>query len=164
MKRWHSRSVFGLLTAGILALALSQVTALEEAKRGTSAGSLEVFLAFTEEHDADFYAEDAEFHVMGQPEPYRGRKAIRQALATFYGGAFTDTDPVHRTIVADGNIVVLEFVYHGTNTGEFAGLPATNQRVSVPMLGIYEIEDGYIQRGRLYFDFATMMRQLGHME
>jgi hypothetical protein len=50
-----------------LSVALAQTSeGLAEAKRGTSAGSLEVFLAFIEEHDTTFYAEDAVFHVMAQ--------------------------------------------------------------------------------------------------
>jgi predicted ester cyclase len=59
---------------------------------------------------------------------------------------------------------VLEFVYNGTNTGELMGMPATDRRVSVPMLAIYEIEGGLIRYGRLYYDAATMMGQLGHLD
>ena len=31
------------------------------------------------------------------------------------------------------------------------------------MFGVYEIENGQIQRARLYYDTATLMRQLGQM-
>ncbi len=98
-----------------LALAQTQET-LPGAREGTSVGSLEVMLAYMEEHDPAYFAEDAEFHVMGAGEPFRGREAIGAALAT------------------------------------------------VPMTGIYEIRDGQIQVARLYYDIATMMRQLGLME
>jgi steroid delta-isomerase-like uncharacterized protein len=154
-----------LLAAAVLSLATAQTSGgVAEATEGTSAGSVQVFLAFAEEHDPAFYAEDGVFHVVALGEPFRGRAAIAEALATFYGGAFTDTHVEVRTLLADGHRVVAEFVYNGTNTGELMGMSATGRRVSVPMLGIYEIEGGLIRYGRLYYDSATMMRQLGHLD
>jgi limonene-1,2-epoxide hydrolase len=35
--------------------------------------------------------------------------------------------------------------------------------VEVPMLGVYEIANGKIQRARLYYDMATLSRQLGQV-
>jgi steroid delta-isomerase-like uncharacterized protein len=146
-------------------LAFAQTSeGLAEAKAGMSAGSLDVFLAFIVDHDAAYYAEDAEFQIMADPEPLRGREAIAGLMASLYGGSFTDTHVEVRSLVADGPRVVLEFVYNGTNTGEFMGLPPTGQRVSVPILGIYEVAGTYITEGRIYFDMGTMMRQLGHAE
>jgi len=146
-----------------IAIAFAQTgTYLPGAKTGAAVGSLEVFVAFMADHDAGYYAEDAEFHVMAMPEPYVGREAIAGALGVFYGGAFTDTHVDYLSLVADGHRVVLEFVYHGTNTGDFMHWPATGARVRVPMMGIYEVHDGLIMRGRLYFDFATLLIQLGH--
>lgn len=154
-----------LLAAVVLSLATAQTRGgVAEATEGTSAGSLQVFMAFLEEHDPAFYAEDGVFHVLALGEPFRGRAAIAEALATFYGGAFTDTDVEYRTLLADGHRVVAEFVYSGTNTGELMGMPATDRRITVPMLGIYEIKGGLIRYGRLYYDVATMMRQLGHLD
>jgi len=145
--------------------ALAQTSeGLPEAKVGSSAGSLEVFLAFIVDHDAAFYAEDARFQIMADPEPLEGREAIAGLMGALYGGSFTDTHVEYRTILADGNHVVLEFVYNGTNTGDFMGLPPTGRRVSVPILGIYEVEGEYITFGRIYYDVGTMMRQLGHAE
>ena len=46
--------------------------------------------------------------------------------------------------------------------GDFMRWPATGARVSVPMMGMYEVEDGLIARGRLYFAFAAMLMQRGH--
>lgn len=161
-------SFVGLIALLVL-LAPSAVLAqtsegLPEAKMGSAAGSLEVFLGFIVDHDAAFYAEDARFRIMADPEPIVGREAIGGLMGALYGGSFTDTHVEYRSIVGDGNLVVLEFVYNGTNTGEFLGLPATGERVSVPMLGIYEVEGEYITYGRVYFDMGTMMRQLGHAE
>lgn len=169
MRTWRSTahlvSLFVVSIGLALPIALAQTSeGLPEAKAGSSAGSLEVFLAFIVDHDAAFYAEDARFQIMADPEPIQGREAIAGLMGALYGGSFTDTHVEYRTILADGNHVVLEFVYNGTNTGEFMGLAPTGQRVSVPILGIYEIDGDSITFGRIYYDVGTMMRQLGHAE
>jgi steroid delta-isomerase-like uncharacterized protein len=157
--------LLALLVAVVLSLATAQTSeGLEEASAGTSPGSAQVFMKFLDAHDPVFYAEDAVFHIMALDEPFRGRAAIGEVLASLYGGAFTETHVEYRTIVADGSRVVLEFVYNGTNTGEFMGMPATDRRIRVPMLGIYEIQGDLIRYGRLYYDAATMMAQLGHLD
>ncbi len=158
-------SLFVLSIVLATPVALAQTSeGLPEAKAGVSAGSLEVFLAFIVDHDPAFYAEDATFQIMADPEPLEGREAIAGLFSALYGGSFTDTHVEIRSVLADGPRVVLEFVYNGTNTGEFLGLPATGERVSVPIMGIYEIDGEYIAHGRIYFDMGTMMRQLGHAE
>jgi steroid delta-isomerase-like uncharacterized protein len=163
--RTGSVVLLALLAGFVLSLAAAQTSeGLTEAMSGTSAGSVHVFAAFIEEHDTAFFAEDAVFHVVALGEPFHGREAISEVFASFYGGAFTDTHVEVRTFLADGSRAVLEFVYNGTNTGEFMEMPATDRRVRVPMLGIYEIEDGFITYGRLYFDAATMMGQLGYLD
>jgi len=146
-------------------LAFAQTSeGLSEAMTGVSAGSLEVFLAFMVDHDPTFFAEDAEFQIMADPEPLRGREAIAGLFAAFYSESFTDTHVEIRSVLGDGPNVVLEFVFNGTNTGEFMGMPATGERVSVPILGIYEIDGEHITNGRIYFDMGTMMQQLGHAD
>jgi steroid delta-isomerase-like uncharacterized protein len=155
------RSLFSLSVVAMLAFAIAQTSeGLREATAGTSAGSLAVFLEFVVDHDTAFFAEDAEYHIMADPEPLRGREAIAEFFGTMYGGAFTDTHVQVRTILADGSRVVLEFVYNGTNTGELMGQPPTGQRVSVPILGIFEIKGESIRSGRIYYDTATMTQQL----
>lgn len=151
--------ILGLSIAPLFALAQTS-GGLPKATAGTSAGSLAVILEFIVDHDTAFFAEDAEYQVMAEPEPFRGREAISEFFSMMYGGAFTDTHVELRTVLADGSRVVLEFVYNGTNTGELMGMAPTGQRVSVPILGIFEIEGESIRSGRIYYDTATMTRQL----
>jgi steroid delta-isomerase-like uncharacterized protein len=167
MRTWSPSTLIGRLLVLSLVLAAPLAFAqtsegLEEAKAGMSAGSLEVFLAYLVDHDAAYYAEDAEFQMMADPEPVRGREAIAGLMAAMYGGSFTETHVEVRSLLADGPRVVLEFVFNGTHTGEFMGLSPTGKRVSVAILGIYEIAGAHITHGRIYFDMGTMLRQLGH--
>ncbi len=166
----HGRIGTALGISLIVALAFGTAQAWLDPGGSSGAGEVSsersrtVFVAYMNDHDTGFYAANGTFELAGPGVVYDGREAIGEALGMFYGGAFTDTEPEVRSLLVDGSTVVLEFVFNGTNTGEFMGLPATDRRVSIPMLGIYEINGAYIQSGRLYFDHATLMRQLGHIE
>lgn len=121
--------------------------------------------AFFASHDVNqFYAEDATFHDLSRPEPLRGRAAIGALLGAFYGEWFTEAHAEPRGLVAGDTAVVAEFVFHGKNTGSLNGAPPTGKVVAVPMIAVYEIAGGKIQHTRLYYDSATMARQLGWME
>jgi ketosteroid isomerase-like protein len=66
----------------------------------------ERFAALYSAHDLDglmaMYAEDAEFQVVDQPEPLRGRTAIRQYLQAQFD-AFPDVHVELGTILVDGS-------------------------------------------------------------
>ena len=59
--------------------------------------------------------------------------------------------------------VVVEFDLLGTHDGNFRGLPATGREFVCRTLAIFEFEDGTdrIVCERVYFDSATILRQLG---
>lgn len=118
--------------------------------------------AFFASHDpTDFYAENALFHDLSQPAPVQGRAAIGGMMRAMYGEIFTEAHAEPRGVVAGENAVVAEFVFHGKNTGSLNGAPPTGKVVAVPMIAVYEIAGGKIQRTRLYYDSTTMARQLG---
>lgn len=152
------------LAALALSAALARGITPPDATAGHGAEALAVFLAYSVGHDPSYFAEDATFHVMAEEEPVVGREAIAETLDHFYNDAFSAAVGVSRNLLVSGNVVVLEAIFHGINTSDFMGMPATGRQVSVPMMMIYEIEGGLIQRLRLYMDFATMLRQLGHLE
>ena len=69
---------------------------------------------------------------------------------------------VRQQHVTDENNVVLEVLIRGTHLGLWRGLPATGQRVEVPLCAIYTFDDGDRLAGeRIYYDRATVLRQLG---
>jgi steroid delta-isomerase-like uncharacterized protein len=114
-------------------------------------------------HDPKLMAEDATFQDYSQAEPLRGREAIGAMFDMFYRTAFSEARAEARKLIADEASVVLEFTFHGVNTGSLMGMPPTGKRVEIPMCAIYEIEGGLIRRARLYYDSATMSKQLGLM-
>lgn len=68
-------------------------------------------------------------------------------------------------MVANDNGVVTEFRGRGSHTGPLASpagpIPPTGRSIDVHFCEVLEIEGGKIVKDRLYFDAATMMRQLG---
>lgn len=75
--------------------------------------------------------------------------------------AFPDLElVVHRIHHADSALIV-EGVQIGTHDGEFSGLAPTGRRICVPAAVFYRFEAERMVNETVYFDLATMMRQLG---
>jgi steroid delta-isomerase-like uncharacterized protein len=124
-----------------------------------------VIEAYAHNHDAKHFAEDAVFTQMALPQPFTGRDAIAAMLRLFYEDAFSEAKGELRNVAADNErgLGFIEFTFRGRHTGALAGIPPTGREVEVPMLGVYEIANGSIQRARLYYDMATLSRQLGQV-
>ena len=125
--------------------------------------NIKVVQGYLANHDPKFMVEDATFQDYSQVEPLRGREAIGAMLDMLYQTAFSEARAENRNLVADDKSVVLEFTFHGINTGSLMGMPPTGKRVEVPMCAVYDVEEGVIRRARLYYDSATMAKQLGLM-
>lgn len=123
--------------------------------------SLQDILTYFQNHDEQYLAENVEFFDMTAEQPLHGREAMQRALDLFYTEAFSDASTETRNVVAAENGVVIEFVFHGTHTGELAGMAPTGKKVAVPMCAYYLVAHGQIQLVRLYYDTETMRRQLG---
>jgi steroid delta-isomerase-like uncharacterized protein len=65
--------------------------------------------------------------------------------------------------VAD-DAVIVEFDLLGTNFGEFYGLPPTGKAFRVPIIAVFFFEDDRIVNERIYFDAASLVRQIGRGE
>lgn len=65
--------------------------------------------------------------------------------------------------VADETVIV-EFDLLGTNLGEFYGLPPTGKEFRVPIIAVFYFEGERIVNERIYFDSASLVRQIGRPE
>lgn len=117
------------------------------------------FEAYSKTHDVQYVAEDAVFISMDTGEKTVGREAIGQMLHYIYHVAF-DARAELKNIVVTENKALLEGDFVGKHIGEFAGVPATNKEVNVPLCVTYELEDGLIKQGRVYFLMDVLMKQL----
>jgi steroid delta-isomerase-like uncharacterized protein len=117
------------------------------------------FEAYSKTHDVQYVAEDAVFTSMNTGEKTVGREAIGQMLHYIYHVAFDARAEVRNMVVTE-NKALLEGDFIGKHIGEFAGIPATNKEVNVPLCVTYDLENGLIKQGRVYFLMDTMIKQL----
>jgi steroid delta-isomerase-like uncharacterized protein len=69
-------------------------------------------------------------------------------------------DVARRHVSSDA--VVLEVAIRGTHLGGWRGLPATGRRLDFPLCGVYTFDaEGRLAGERIYYDRATVLRQLG---
>ena len=100
----------------------------------------------------DHFTDDGEYIDMPLP-PRCGREEIRSYIEGIFS-AFTCEIETLR-IASNGNVVFTERVDHLTrNDGEKPTVP-------LPVAGIFEMNDGKIQRWRDYLDLGTAERGLG---
>jgi steroid delta-isomerase-like uncharacterized protein len=105
-------------------------------------------------------ADDVVFRVMATGEEYRGPQAVLGMLNYFYHVAFEADAETFNAIFTDGQAMI-EADFVGRHTGEFAGIPATNREVRVPLCVAYDLENDLIKRGRVYFEMPVLFQQLG---
>jgi steroid delta-isomerase-like uncharacterized protein len=110
--------------------------------------------------DVSMMTEDVTFTIMATGQEHRGRSGVLQMLKYFYHLAFNADAETRNTVFADGK-AVYEGDFVGRHIGEFAGIPATNRQVRVPLCVVYDLENDLIKRGRVYFEMPVLLRQLG---
>ena len=114
--------------------------------------------------DPHFFLDDAVFSIQALPDsPSTGRPAIAALLRRLYQEAFSESCVEVHNVALDSerHLGALEFTFRGRHTGELLGVAPTYHNVEVPMLAVYELTNDGIQAGRLYFDMASLQRQLG---
>lgn len=116
-------------------------------------------------HDLDgilsTFGEDPVYEEQAWNERYEGLSGVRDyyvALIEAMPDLFID---VRRSHVTDETIV-LEVVISGTHQGPWRGLPATGRSVEFPLCAVYTFtEEDELAGERIYYDRATVLRQLG---
>lgn len=110
--------------------------------------------------DVSMMADDVVFTHMATGDEHRGPDGVRRLLDYMYRQAFDATAEIRSRICTEDQAVV-EGEFVGTHIGEFAGVPATGRPVRVPLCVVYDLEDGWIKRGRVYIEMPVLLRQLG---
>jgi steroid delta-isomerase-like uncharacterized protein len=106
--------------------------------------------------------EDCYNLVVCDPSPlYRGREAVARRYQGLWI-AFPDLQVELRRIVAiEGELAVTEHTLSGTHCGPLFGVPPTGRWVRVETAVIWEFAGERIRGETVYFDLATMFRQVG---
>jgi predicted ester cyclase len=102
-----------------------------------------------------FYAPDVVWTFMEDGEQVHGRDAVRDLVVGMHTQAFTAHPEVRGLLIGDGT-AMLEAVFVGTHTGEFAGVPPTGIDVRQPYSVAYDVGEDSITALRAYFPMATL--------
>jgi steroid delta-isomerase-like uncharacterized protein len=134
-------------------------------RRSARMAIVDQHVRFENAHDLDgvlgTFGDSAHYDDEAWGEHYDGRDGVR----TFYlqlTSALPDLNiEIVRRHVSD-EAIVLEVMIRGTHLGPWRGLPATGERVEIPLCGVYTFDDKDQLAGeRIYYDRATVLRQLG---
>ena len=110
--------------------------------------------AYDELNDPDFVNLSA---PPGVPADREGGKVFLQGFAN----AFPDARFAIDDMIAEGDRVATKKTFSGTHTGEFAGIPATGNPVTLTYVDILRLREGRIIEHWLSMDQLSFMQQLG---
>lgn len=108
-----------------------------------------------------YYSDDIVLHLpSGSLE---GKAAVRDNFVRPFIAAFPGNVHSIRNLAHAKNLAAVEWSFEAMHKGPFANVAATGKKVQVLGCSFYEYDLGtrQIPAGRIYFDFATLLRQIG---
>jgi predicted ester cyclase len=112
---------------------------------------------------ANEYTEDA---VLIKPDgTFEGRAAIRESWA-WQKTAFPDCTLTIDALIEQGETIMTEWTWAGTNTGPLilrggTQMPPTDKRVELRGMELAQMREGKISVYHMYWDGLAILRQLG---
>ena len=94
---------------------------------------------------------------------FEGKTAVRDNFVRPFITAFPGNVNVILNLAYGKNLVAVEWSFEGVHTGPFGNIEATGKQVQVPGCSFYEYDlaTRMIPAARIYFDVATLLRQIG---
>jgi len=103
------------------------------------------------------------YEIMSTGQVYDGAEEVMGYYRTSRT-AFPDQRHGGVSLHVADDAIIAEFTLLGTNLGEFYGLPPTGKSFKVPMIAVFSFEGERITNERVYFDGASLLRQIGRDE
>jgi steroid delta-isomerase-like uncharacterized protein len=100
------------------------------------------------------------YELVAAGQVFDGEEEVRAYYATSRGAFPDQRNEIHTLRHAD-DAVVVELDLLGTHLGTFAGFEPTGRTFRCRMAAIFEFAGDRIVCERVYFDAATLLRQLG---
>ena len=108
-----------------------------------------------------YYSDDVVIHL--PTGTLEGKVAVRDNFVRPFIGGFPGNVHSIRNLAHTKNLVAVEWSFDAEHKGTFTNIGATGKKVQV--LGCsfygYDLTTKKIPAGRIYFDFATLLRQIG---
>ena len=111
----------------------------------------------------ELLAEDCVNHEHSNPEQ-KGKAAYKEWANGFQRASkqgFPDYDVKAEDYIAEGDKVVKCWVFTGTHTGEFNGIPPTGKKVIFTGTTVYRLANGKVKETRWTYDIFGMLQQMG---
>jgi steroid delta-isomerase-like uncharacterized protein len=113
------------------------------------------------EYDATMETfEHPRYELIGTGDVFDGDEEVRSYFEVTRR-AFPDQRNELLALHHADDAVLVEAVVRGTHTGPLRSLPPTGRSFELPILAVFVFEDDGLVCERVYFDSATMLRQLG---
>ena len=141
-----------------------QATATQAAPEDVRAFIQEYFDAWKgtdEDKILPYYSDDIVLHL--PTGTLDGKAAVRGNFLHPFVAAFPGNVHSIRNLAHARNLAAVEWNFDAVHKGLFANIAATNKSVHLQGCSFYEydLSTRKIPVGRIYFDFATLMRQIG---
>lgn len=90
-----------------------------------------------------------------------GRAAIAAQVQAYVDAAPDCRFEVRRVSNGTGDVVAVEWTFHGTHTGDLPGLPARGEPVALPGVSVCLMNGDLIREEHVYWDAATLLAGAG---
>lgn len=90
-----------------------------------------------------------------------GMRGQVRRFATAADESFPDRYEEIRDLIAEGDTVMVHWVFHGTHLGLFYGIQPTGKQIEINGFGIYFLENGQIVADSMCMDWIDAVEQLG---
>lgn len=112
-----------------------------------------------EEEILEYYSDDVTLSLpIGTLE---GKQAVRETFVGPFNIAFPgNVHEVQNLLYQDG-VVAVEWRFKAEHRGVLSGIPPTGRKVDVPGCSFYFLRDKTITGGHIYFNFPTLLEQIG---
>ncbi len=129
----------------------------------TNVAALERMAELVNTGDLDHFDEVVDQDAVDH-DPAPDQKPGPEGFKDFFGvllGAFPDLKLTPETVVCDDEHVCMAYTITGTHQGDFEGIPATGQPISVRGVEIVKFRDGKLIERWGSSDEMGIMKQLG---
>jgi steroid delta-isomerase-like uncharacterized protein len=108
----------------------------------------------------DDLCDDPIYKIMATSATYKGQAQVRQFYTDLFEGIPEANFELVNSFVGEEGVVA-ESILRGAQRGSWLGILPTNREIVLPLAIVVPMMHGQILGERLYFDLATLARQLG---
>ena len=108
----------------------------------------------------ELYAPEYLFYSPSTNSKPMAREEVIEFMKSIFK-AFPDFNWRIEKLFVDGDTAIIWNVFTGTHQGEFAGIPATGNKIEVGSILLWKFKDGKIIEEREEADMLGLMQQLG---